>query len=75
MFVGYIVDHVNFNPTAIDCFTGLDITTKDFRVPFGLASALNLFLIIFILFLLEVKIDKPDKKLSFREEFGWVSGD
>ena len=62
-----IVDHVNFKPPLIDCLTGLDITTADYRlmslgwaffdilrVPFDLTDILFIGEIIFIFFFLEV---------------------
>lgn len=73
LIVGYIVDHVNFKDPLIDCFTGVDITTDDYRVPFGIADLLFIGLIIFIFFLLEVEVEKSDQKLPFRQEFGWVA--
>ena len=61
------MDHVNFKPPLIDCLTGQDITTADYRlvplgwayfdilrVPFGLADILFIGEIIFIFFFLEV---------------------
>ena len=71
--VGYIVDHVNFNPPTVDCFTGHSTTAKDYRVPFTIASGCFLLLIVFIVFFLDVKVEKQDRKLTLKQEFGWVS--
>jgi len=57
----------------VDCFTGQSTTAKDYRVPFSLASGFFLILIIFIVFFLDVKVEKQDRKLTLKQEFGWVA--
>ena len=57
----------------MDCFTGQSTTAKDYRVPFSLASGFFLLLIVFIVFFLDVKVEKQDRKLTLKQEFGWVS--
>ena len=71
--IGPIVDHVNFNPTIIDCISGEDVTTADYRVPFGIANCCFFFMAAFVYFFVDIEVEKTDTKLPFRQEFGWVS--
>ena len=70
--MGPLVDHVNFYTKSTDCFTNLDNTPNDFRLPFGITNIGLFFMAILVIFFLNVEVPKPEKKLSFREEFSWV---
>ena len=70
--MGPLVDNLNFYPPSIDCLTGVDVTPNDFRLPFGISNIGLFFLVVFSWFFLKVEVPKPDKKLTFREEFSWV---
>ena len=70
--MGPLVDYVNFYAKSTDCFTNLDNTPNDFRLPFGITNIGLFFMAILVIFFLNVEVPKPEKKLSFREEFSWV---
>ena len=72
LLVGPLVDKLNFYPTSLDCLSGEDVTPSDFRLPFGLSNIGLLFLAIFSFFFLKVEVPKPDRSLTFKEEFSWV---
>jgi len=48
------------------------VPVNDFKVPFLLQDACLIIIIIISIFFLDIKITKPEKKLSFKEEFSWL---
>jgi len=70
--IGPILDNVNLNPSSHDCLTGIDITPTDYRIPFAIADSAFLAMAIFIFFFIDIEVESPAKKMTFKQEFSWV---
>ena len=69
---GPIVDNVGFGTDYWDCLAGETVEVSDFKVPFFIQDGVLIIMMIVIFFFLEIEIQKPEKKLSFKEEFSWI---
>jgi MFS family permease len=69
---GPIVDNFSFGTDYWDCLTASWVKVNDFKVPFFIQDAILLLMVILAFFFLEIEIKKPEKSLSFKEEFMWL---
>ena len=73
LFIGIILDKINLSSAKFDCISGMEIFTQDFKFPYSISNGILFILSVFTFCCLDVQMEKPDKKLSFKEEFFWLA--
>ena len=69
---GPIVDNFSFGTDYVDCITNSLVPINDFKVPFFIQDACFVLIVFIAVFFLQIEIQKPEKKLSVKEEFNWL---
>ena len=67
--IGPVLDNVNLNSKVFDCLSGLEITAQDFKLPFSISNGILLVMALFTFGCVDVTVEKPERKLSFKSIF------